>query len=148
MTPNRWEKGCFSVAILIAISSLAFGGIWEIVIPASVVLSAMMIFWKTEGIDLYILAVGQLLVYGVSYGSCLVAAVCEVSLFTAIVGKTHKKLLVATFITLTILGIVSQVIHHTGWWIAGLVIVCTILVISGYTRKEALSRSLRGVSDE
>ncbi|WAI00697.1 hypothetical protein [Methanogenium organophilum] len=148
MISGRWETGCISAAILIAIGSLAFGGIWQIVIPTSAVLAAIATVWKHEGSDLYILAVGQVLVYGASYGSFFAAVICEVSLFAAIAGNTHIKLLIGTFITFTILGIVAEVMYHTGWWIAGLVTLCTILFISGYTRKEALSRSLRGISDE
>ncbi|MDE4909018.1 hypothetical protein L0665_10400 [Methanogenium marinum] len=148
MISSRWRTGCICVAIIIAIGSLALGGLWEVITPGSAVLASIMIWWKNRDIDLYILAVGQLLVYGASYGSYFAAVICEVSLFAAIVGRTHTKLLIVAFITLTILGIVTQFVYHTGWWIAGLVILCTILIVSGYTRKEALSRSMRDNSDE
>jgi hypothetical protein len=148
MISSRWRAGCIGVAILVAIGSLALGGIWEVIIPGSAVLAAMITFWKNRDIDLYILAVGQLLVYGASYGSFFAAAVCEASLLAAIAGRTHTKLLIAAFITITILGVSAQFVYHTGWWIAGLVILCTILIVSGYTREEALSRSMRDNSDE
>ena len=108
----------------------------------------MMIVWRDRDIDLFILAVGQLVVYGASYGSYFAAVICEVSLFVAILGNAHTKLLIAAFITLSVLGVATQFIYHTGWWIVGLAILCTILIVSGYTRKEALSRSMRDNSNE
>ncbi len=148
MISSRWRTGCIGLAIIIAIGSLVLGGLWEVIIPGSAVLAAMMTFWRDRDIDLFILTVGQLVVYGASYGSYFAAVICEVSLFAAIVGNTHTKLLIATFIALTILGTAAPQIYHTGWWIAGFVILCTILIVSGYTRKEALSRSMRDNSDE
>ncbi|MFA5398045.1 MAG: hypothetical protein WC346_18680 [Methanogenium sp.] len=148
MNADTWKTITVSVAILIAIFSIPFGGLWQIIIPGSVVLAVMHLFWKHGGIDLYIFAIGQMLVYGASYGSYLTAIICEASLFAAIAGKMQSKLLILTFIMLAILGTITQMIYHTGWWIAGLVVLCGIFVISGYVRKEALSRSLRGEIDE
>lgn len=148
MNAVPWKTVSVGVSILIAMVSLVFGGLWELVIPGSVMLAAILMVGKQEGSDLYIIAVGQLLVYGASYGSFFIAVICEFCLFAAIIGKTQKKMLVILFIMLTIIGIIAQMIYHTGWWIAGLIVLCSLLVISGHIRKEALSRSLRGQKDE
>lgn len=145
---DQWKNGCIFIAIVSALLSLAFGGRWEIIIPGSIILAAMAIRWKREDTDLYILVIGQLLVYGAAYGSYSTAVICEASLFAAVAGNTRVKLVIATIISLTILGTAAQVMYHTGWWIAGLVILCTILVISGYVREEALARTMRSNSDE
>ncbi|KAF1078608.1 hypothetical protein [Methanogenium sp. MK-MG] len=148
MTSGRWRTGCICIAILGAIISLAFGGIMEIIIPGSVILAAITVLGKRENTALYILAAGQLLVYGAACGSYIAAVVCEVSLFAAVAGNTRMKLLIATTISLAILAAAAQQMHHTGWWTAGLVILCAILVISGYAREEAISRAMRSNSDE
>jgi hypothetical protein len=148
MMSDRWRAGCICIAILCAFLSLALGGRWETIIPGSIILAAVVIQGKKEDTDLYLLAVGQLLVYGAAYGSYIAAVICELSLFAAVAGNTQIKLLIVTLISLTILGTAAQMMYHTAWWIAGLVILCTILVISGYARKEALARTMRSNSDE
>ncbi len=148
MMSDRWRTGCICIAILVALLSLAFGGRGEVIITGSILLTAMEILWKREDTDLYILAVGQLLVYGAAYGSYIIAVICEVCLFAAVAGNTRIKLLIAAIISLTILGTAARMMYHTGWWIAGLVILCAILVISGYAREEALARTMRSNSDE
>lgn len=148
MTSARWKLACIGIAILGAVVTLVFGGRGEIIIPGSVILAAVVFFWKTEDTDLYILSVGQLLVYGAAYGSYIAAIVCEGCLFAAIAGETKIKLLIAAFISLIILSTASQVMYHTGWWTAGLIILCIILVISGYVREEAIARKMRSDFDE
>ncbi|GAB7016562.1 hypothetical protein [Methanogenium cariaci] len=148
MMAIQWRTGCICIAILGAIISLAFGGTGEIIIPGCVVLVALITLGKKENINLYVLAAGQLLVYGAAQGSYIAAVVCEVSLFAAVAGNTRIKLLIATTITLAILATAAQQMYHTGWWLAGLAILCTVLVISGYAREEAISRAMRSNSDE
>ncbi|WFN34715.1 hypothetical protein L1S32_00915 [Methanogenium sp. S4BF] len=148
MMSGRWRTGCIGIAILAAMATLAIGGRAEIIIPGSIILAGMVILWKTDDTDLYILAVGQLLVYGSAYGSYITAIICEGCLFAAIAGENKIKLLIATFISLTILGTASQMMYHTGWWTAGLMILCIILVISAFVREEAIARTMRNDSDE
>lgn len=64
MMAIQWRTGCICIAILGAIISLAFGGTGEIIIPGCVVLVALITLGKKENINLYVLAAGQLLVYG------------------------------------------------------------------------------------
>ena len=148
MISERWKTGCISIGILCALVSLAFGGRWETIIPGCIILAAVVILWKKEDTDLYLLAVGQLLVYGAAYGSYIAAVICEISIFAAVAGNTQIKLLIITLISLTILGTAAQMMYHTAWWVAGLVILCIILVISGYAREEAIARTMRSNSDE
>lgn len=148
MTAARWKLAYTGIAILGAMITLAFGGRGEIIIPGSIIIAAMATRWNTDDTDLYLLAVGQLLVYGAAYGSYIAAIVCEGCLFAAIAGETKIKLLTAAFISLIILGTASQMMYHAGWWTAGLIILCIILVISGYVREEAIARRMRSDSDE
>ncbi len=145
---TRWRRGCIAVAILSAMATLAFGGRAEIIVPGSIILTAILFFWKTDDTDLYILAVGQLLVYGAAYGSYIAAVVCEGCLFAAIAGETRLKLIIVTIISLIILGTASQMMYHTGWWTLGLVTICVVLVISAFVRKEAIARAMKSDSDE
>lgn len=148
MTSNRWRTGCVCITILSAMISLLFGGILEVIIPGSLIVAVMILLWRRENFDLYFLAAGQLLVYGAAYGSYIAAIVCEATLLAAVAGNKRITLLIPVFISLTILGITARIMHHTGWWIAGLIILCTILIISGYAREEALIRAMRGNLDE
>lgn len=143
MTNTQWRTGSVCITVLVALLSLAFGGLWEVILPGSAILAALAVFRNNEKSDLYILAAGQLAVYGAAYGSYLTAVICELSLFAAIAGKERIKLLVITFISLGFLGFAAQGMYHTGWWIAGLAVLCAAIVIAAYARKEAISRSMR-----
>ena len=145
---TRWRRGCIAVAILSAMATLAFGGRAEIIVPGSIILTAILFFWKTDDTDLYILAVGQLLVYGASYGSYIAAVICEGCLFAAIAGETRLKLIIVTVMSLIILGTTSQMMYHTGWWTLGLILISVLLVISAFVRKEAIARAMKSDSDE
>jgi len=145
---TRWRRGCIAVAILSAMATLAFGGRAEIIVPGSIILTAILFFWKTDDTDLYILAVGQLLVYGAAYGSYIAAVICEGCLFAAIAGETRLKLIIVTVMSLIILGTTSQMMYHTGWWTLGLILISVLLVISAFVRKEAIARAMKSDSDE
>ena len=148
MMSTRWRRGCIAVAILSAMATLAFGGRAEIIVPGSIILTAILFFWKTDDTDLYILAVGQLLVYGAAYGSYIAAVICEGCLFAAIAGETRLKLIIVTVMSLIILGTTSQMMYHTGWWTLGLILISVLLVISAFVRKEAIARAMKSDSDE
>jgi len=145
---TRWRRGCIAVAILSAMATLAFGGRAEIIVPGSIILTAILFFWKTDDTDLYILAVGQLLVYGAAYGSYIAAGICEGCLVAAIAGETRLKLIIVTVMSLIILGTTSQMMYHTGWWTLGLILISVLLVISAFVRKEAIARAMKSDSDE
>jgi hypothetical protein len=145
---TRWRRGCIAVAILSAMATLAFGGRAEIIVPGSIILTAILFFWKTDDTDLYILAVGQLLAYGAAYGSYIAAVICEGCLFAAIAGETRLKLIIVTVMSLIILGTTSQMMYHTGWWTLGLILISVLLVISAFVRKEAIARAMKSDSDE
>ena len=147
MISTRWRYGCIAVAILSAMATLAFGGRAEIIVPGSIILTAILFFWKTDDIDLYILAVGQLLVYGATYGSYAAAVICEGCIFATIAGERRLKLIMVPFMSLIILGTASQMMYHTGWWTLGLVTICIVLVISAFVRKETIARAMRSDSD-
>ena len=129
-------------------ATLVVGGRAEIIIPGSIILAGILVLWNTDDTDLYILAVGQLLVYGAAYGSYIAAVICEGCLFAAIAGKTRLKLIMVIFLSLIILGTASQMMYHTGWWTLGLILISVLLVSSAFVRKEAIARAMKSDSDE
>ena len=147
MIPDRWITGWICITILAAMASLIVGGRAEVILPGSVIVAALVFVSKIEDTDLYILAAGQLMVYGAAYGSYLMALICEGALFAVVLGNTRIKLLIITFISLILLGAAAQIAYHTGWWITGVAGICAVLVISGYTREEAISRRMKNETD-
>lgn len=143
MISDRWRAGWTCIAILAAAGALFFGGRAEVIIPGGIIVAALVFVWDREDTDLYILAAGQLMVYGAAYGSYLSALISEAALFTAVMGNTPQRLLLITWISLILLGAVAHMMYHTGWWIAGIAGICAVLVISGYTREEAISRRMK-----
>lgn len=143
MIPSRWRAGWTCIAILAAAGALFCGGRPEVIIPGALIVAALVFAWDREDTDLYILAAGQLMVYGAAYGSYFSALICEGALFAVVLGNTRQRLLLVTGVSLILLGIAAHMMYHTGWWIAGVAGICAVLVISGYTREEAISRRMK-----
>ena len=147
MISDRWRAGWTCIAILAAAGALFFGGRPEVIIPGGIIVAALVFAWDREDTNLYILALGQLMVYGAAYGSYLSALICEGALFTVVLGNTRQRLLIVTGVSLLLLGAAAHMMYHTGWWIAGVAGVCAALVIAGYTREEAISRRMKNETD-
>lgn len=143
MIANRWRAGWTCIAICAAAGALFFGGRPEVIIPGALIVAALVFAWDREDTDLYVLALGQLMVYGAAYGSYISALISEAALFAVVLGNTRQRLLIVTGMSLILLGAAAHMMYHTGWWIAGVASICAALVIAGYTREEAISRRIK-----